>query len=160
MNFNGLSTHLWLFYAYRLGNLIHIHLLYIDRRPGRAVKIGNAPAQITGVSGRGISGYYDLDRGQVEWVRNCDAHKKKVDVELLYNSVKTGGQLVWRPDQLEKDAVEKASTQQREPSGHRLSSWGPDELEVRCSRENQHPERLGPPVEQPRRTEKKRGYGQ
>ena len=31
--------------------------------------------------------------------RNCDAHKKKVGVELLYNSVKTGSQAVWRPDQ-------------------------------------------------------------
>ena len=32
-----------------------------------------------------------------------------------------------------------------------------DELEIRCGRENQHPERLGPrpPVEQPRRTGKK-----
>ena len=29
----------------------------------------------------------------------CDAHKK-VGVELLYNSVKTGSQLVWRPDLL------------------------------------------------------------
>ncbi len=63
-------------------------------------------------------------------MQNCDAHKKKVDVELLYNSVKTGSQLIWRPDQ----------------------------LEIRCSRENQHPERLDPmpPVEQPRRTRKKR----
>ena len=46
----------------------------------------------------------------------CDAHKKKVDVELLYNSV------------------------------HRIfsqfgdqTSWGSDELEIRCGRENQHP---------------------
>ena len=56
-----------------------------------------------------------------------------VDVKLLYNSVKTGSQ-----------------------------EFGPDQLEIRCGRENQHPERLGPrpPVEQPRRTGKKRGYGQ
>ena len=47
---------------------------------------------------------------------NCDAHEK-VDVELLYNSVKTGSQLVWKPDQ----------------------------LVIRCGRENQHPERLCPP---------------
>ena len=33
---------------------------------------------------------------------NCDAYKKKVYVELLYNSVKTGSQLVWRPRQLER----------------------------------------------------------
>ena len=30
---------------------------------------------------------------------DCDVHKK-VGVELLYNSVKTRSQLVWRPDQL------------------------------------------------------------
>ena len=40
-------------------------MLYIDLRPSRAVKIGNAPVQITGASGRGIS-EYNLDRGQVE----------------------------------------------------------------------------------------------
>ena len=56
----------------------------------------------------------------------CDAHKKKVDVQLLYNSVhrkfnQFGDQTSWK-----QDAVEKASTQQREPSGHRLSS-----LEIR-----------------------------
>ena len=42
----------------------------------------------------------------------CDAHKKKVDAELLYNSV------------------------------HRKFN----QLERRCGRENQHPERLGPKV--------------
>ena len=37
-----------------------------------------------------------------------------------------------------------------------------NELEIRCGRENQYPERLGPrpPVEQHRRTGKKRYYGQ
>ena len=51
----------------------------------------------------------------------CDAYKK-VDGELLYNSVKTGSQLVWRPDQ----------------------------LELRCGGESQHPaERaLRPSIEQ------------
>ncbi len=40
----------------------------------------------------------------------------------------------------------------------RSVSWGSDELEIRCGREGQHPERLGPrpPVEQPWRTGKKR----
>ena len=85
-------------------------LLHIDLWPGQAVKIENAPVQITGASSRGISGYYNLDCGQVEWVRNCDAHKKKVGVEVLYNSV------------------------------HRKFN----QLETRCGRENQHPERLGP----------------
>ena len=57
----------------------------------------------------------------------CDAHKK-VGVELLYNSVKTGSQFVWRPDP----------------------------LVTRCSRESQHPAEwaIRPPVEQPKRTGK------
>ena len=52
---------------------------------------------------------------------NRDANKK-VGVELLYNSVKTGSQLVWRLDQ----------------------------LDTRCSRESQHPAEwaLRPPIEQ------------
>ena len=40
--------------------------------------------------------------------------------------MKTGSQLVWRPDQWRQDAAEKASTQHREPSGPRLIS-----LEIR-----------------------------
>ena len=50
-----------------------------------------------------------------------DVHKK-VGVELIYNSVRTGSQLVWRPDQLER----------------------------RCGRESQHPAEwaLGPPIKQ------------
>ena len=56
---------------------------------------------------------------------NCDAHKK-VDVELLYNSVKTESQLVWRTDQ----------------------------LETRCGRESQHPERLGPRLSSPEERER------
>ena len=63
----------------------------------------------------------------------CDAHKKKVDVERLYN-----------------------------PGEDRKSgSWRSDELETRCGRENQHPVEWAPrpPVEQPRRTEKKHCYG-
>ena len=48
----------------------------------------------------------------------CDAYKKKVDIERLYN-----------------------------PGEDRKSgSWRSDELEIRCGRENQHPERLGPLV--------------
>ena len=40
-------------------------MLHIDLRPGRAVKIGNAPVKITGASGRGMT-EYNLDRGWVE----------------------------------------------------------------------------------------------
>ena len=46
----------------------------------------------------------------------CDSHKKKVGVELLYNPGEDRKSVVWRSDK----------------------------LEIRCSRENQHPERLGP----------------
>ena len=61
------------------------------------------------------------------WTLNC------------YITQCTGNSISWR-----QDAIEKARTQQREPSGPRLSSWGSDELEIRCGRENQLPERLGP----------------
>ena len=58
----------------------------------------------------------------------CDAHKKKVDVEQLYNLV------------------------------HKKFN----ELERRCWNENMSQRGWAPrpPVEQPRRTGKKRGYGQ
>ena len=46
----------------------------------------------------------------------CDAHKKNVGVELLYN--------------LGED--------------RKSGSWRSDQLEKRCGRENQHPEKLGP----------------
>ena len=55
--------------------------------------------------------------GDIEWA-----------IELSYNSVKIGSQLVWRPDQFGdqtcwwQDVVEEASTQQSGPSGPRLSS--------------------------------------
>ena len=43
-------------------------------------------------------------------------------IELLYNSMKTGSQLVWRPDQFwRQDVVEKASTQLR--AGPRAFGW-------------------------------------
>ena len=64
--------------------------------------------------------------------------------ELLYNRV-TGNSIGWR-----QGAVEKDSTLQRELSGPRsMSFWGSDELEIRCGRENQHPERLGPRPQAP-----------
>ncbi len=39
---------------------------------------------VIGASGQGISGY-NLDRGRVELSAICDAHRKKVDDEQLYN---------------------------------------------------------------------------
>ena len=75
----------------------------------------------------------------------CDAHKKKVGVELLYNSVHRKFNQSWRQDE-----VEKASTQQGSPQAPDLSIWKPDQLETRSGRESQHPaeEALKPPIEQ------------
>ena len=50
----------------------------------------------------------------------CDAHKKKVDVELLYNSVQNPAERALR------SPIEQL------------------QLEIRCGRESQNPERLGP----------------
>ena len=61
--------------------------------------------------------------GDIEWA-----------IELLYNSVKTGSQLVletrpvWRSESWRQDAVEKVSTQQKAgPPGLRLSPLGVQE---------------------------------
>ena len=105
---------------------------------------------------------YNLYRGWVVWVQLW-CPQEEGGVELLYNSVKTGDQFEdhtsWR-----QDAVEKASTQQSGPSGPRLNScsWGSYELEIRCWNENifQRGWTPRPLFEQPRRTGKKRGYGQ
>ena len=94
----------------------------------------------------------------------CDDHK--VGVELLYNSVKTGSQLVWSPDQLETNAVEKASTQQSGPieqlqleirSVGDQTSWRED---AGLRNMFQRGWATRPLVKQPRRAGKKRGYGQ
>ena len=106
-------------------------MLYIDLRPGQAVKIGNAPVKITGASGRGISGYYNLHRGQVEWVRNCDAHKKKVGVNY-YITQCTGNSSSWGSDELGIRRV-----------------WRSDQLERRYWIEEHVPERLGPRLSSP-----------
>ena len=42
---------------------------------------------------------YNLDRGSVEWLQLWRLQEEG-GVELLYNSVKTGSQLVWRSDPL------------------------------------------------------------
>ena len=65
---------------------------------------------------------YNLDRGWVEWVQLWHPQEEG-GVELLYNSVKTGSQFFffWDQTSWRQDAVEKASTQQREP---RLSCPG------------------------------------
>ena len=82
--------------------------------------------------------------GDIEWA-----------IELLYNSVRTGSQLVLRSESFgdqtswRLDAVEKASTRQKGPSGPRLNSletspvWRPDPLVTRCGREST--QQSGPP---------------
>ena len=62
-----------------------------------------------------------------------------VDVELLYKSVHRKFNDSWR-----NDGVEKIAPSKRGPWDPRLSSWGSDKLEIRCGRENQHSEKLGP----------------
>ena len=80
----------------------------------------------------------NLDRGWDEWVQFVTPTRRRW-VMNYYISQCTGNSIRWR-----RDAEEKASTQQRGPSDSPLISWGSDELEIRCGRENQHPERLGP----------------
>ena len=76
-------------------------------------------------------------------IKTC--HSKGVGIELLHNSVhrkfnQFGDQTSWR-----QDAVEKASTQQREPSGPRLMRvWGSEEMEKWCCRENSTQQRAEP----------------
>ena len=91
----------------------------------------------------------------------CDAHKKEVGVELLYNSVKTGSQLVWRPDPL----VTRCGRESQHPARGALwppieqfgdqTSWWEDAGLRNMSQRGWAPR---PPVEQPGRTGKKRWW--
>ena len=68
----------------------------------------------------------------------CDAHQKKVDVELLYNLVhRKFNQLGIRCGRENQHPGEG----RQDP---RLSSWRSDQLERRCWNEEHVPERLGP----------------
>ena len=69
-----------------------------------------------------------------------DAHKKKVGVEQLYNSVQT------KFNQLEIRCSRENQRSSEVFRRLRLSSWSSDQLEIRCGRENQHPEKIGPPA--------------
>ena len=73
-----------------------------------------------------------------------------VGVELLYSSVHRKFNQSWR-----NDAIEKASTQQSGPSGPRLSNCREDAGMRNMSQRGWAPR---PPVEQPRRTGKKRWW--
>ena len=94
--------------------------MYIDLRPGRAAKIGNAPMS---QQVHPVEEYqnYNFDRGWVEWVQLWRPQEEG-GVELLYNSAKTGSQLVWRPDPLVTRCCRES--QQSGPPGLRLSSPG------------------------------------
>ena len=89
-------------------------LLYIDLRPGQAVKIGNTPVKITGASGWGIS-EYKLDRGRVEWVQSVTPTKRRWTTNY-YITRCTGSSISWRSDK----------------------------MKIRCGRENQHPAEWAP----------------
>ena len=65
----------------------------------------------------------------------CDAHEKKVDVELYYNSVHRKFNLL--ETRCSRESQHPAEWALRPPS---------EQLEIRCGRENQQPERLGPQV--------------
>ena len=91
----------------------YLVMLYIDLRPGGAVKIGNAPVYITGASGQGIA-EYNLDCGWVQWVQFVTPTRRRWALNY-YITQFTGNSISWR-----QDAVEKASNQEREPSGPRL----------------------------------------
>ena len=69
----------------------------------------------------------------------CDAHKKKVGVEQLYNSVhRKFNQLELRCGRENKHPAEGG------PQNPRLSCWSSDQLQRRCWNEEHVPERLGP----------------
>ena len=68
----------------------------------------------------------------------CDAHMKKVCVELLYNLVhRKFNQLKTRCG---RESQHPAKGALKPP----IKFWRPDQLDIRCGRENPHPERLGP----------------
>ncbi len=67
------------------------------------------------------------------------AQKKKVDVELLYNSVHR------KFNQLETSCGRESHHPTEGALRPRINQFGrPDQLKISCGRENQHPERLGP----------------
>ena len=67
-------------------------------------------------------------------------------IELLYNSVKTGSQLVWRLESLER----RCGGEKQHPAEGALGTpnwaiWGSEVLEKWCCRENSTQLRAGPP---------------
>ena len=91
--------------------------------------------------------------GWVEWVQLWCPQDER-GVKLLYNSVKTGSQLFWRPNQLET----RCSRESQHSAEGALGTpdwavWRPDPLVTRCGRESQHSAEWAPrpPVEQTRK---------
>ena len=107
--------------------MLQVVLLYIDLRLSRAVKIGNAPVHPVD---------QDIITLTVDSLNECEivTSTRRRWVMNYYITQCTGNSIGWR-----QDAVEKASTQQKETSGPQLISWGSDELETRCDRESSHP---------------------
>ena len=111
-----MSTCLELFPALGLENRVNWMLIFTFLYSCHSVTYWPRPScqnrKCTCVSGRGISGY-NLDRGWVELSAICDAHKKKVVVEQLYNpgeDRKSVGDkmLEWRP--YPREAVPRLSS--------------------------------------------------
>ena len=69
---------------------------------------------------------------------------------------RVGDQMSWRSDELENNAVEKTAPNRRGPRDPRLSCWRVDAGLRNMSQRGCAPRS---PVEQPRRPEKKHGYG-
>ena len=141
-------------------------MLYVGLRPGQTCYSQDGGSYILhGVGGRGRAWLTILDRVKIPRYSHKVMQRKRVTCELhdryfrsmtikhaipkmagvhipmaSYGEVLSGRELLYN-------------------SVHRefKEFWGSDELELRCGRENQHPERLGPmpPIEQPRRTGKK-----
>ena len=110
-----------------------------------------------------------MGQGKIPWYAHRPMHRKRVTcelhdsyfrlmtikhaipkiewaIELLYNSVQTGSQLVRDQMSWRQDVVEKATTQQNP-----RQVWRPDQLVRRCWNENMSQRGWAPrpPVEQP-----------
>ena len=94
------------------------------------------------------------------WQSNMPFQRYWWAIELLYNSVKTGSQVVWRPETL----VIRCGRESHHPAEGALGTpewvWRSDQLVRRCWNENMSQRGWAPrsPVEQPRRTRTTHGY--
>ena len=147
-------------------------MLYIDLRPSQTCHSKDGESCI--FHWRGWAWLIIWDRVKISRYSNKLMHRKKVTCELhdsYFRSMmiktchsKDGGSgysfgHLWEEIEWALNYYITQCTR-NSTSLEIISVWGSDELEIRCSRENQHPQRRGPrpPVEQPRRTGKKRWW--